>query len=284
MRVLSICISSVLAFDDDHISVLQQKVSADMHDRASRVSSFSSQLDAAVAGKKSKCNAIEAAELVSCLRIGEVNALDLLTQGDSIDDAVEEISNRAGGADCHTLRRDMRCMQQNPCYSKVLKAMPLTFDIAGEQDIKVKSLCSTYKSELILDDSNITWGMVCGESPRDLCSVMYDNVQEIKSDYDACEVTCTSIGGTEAETASTAKFVLASKYNEMCSEESIIKREIDCKTAAEKIEDGKKLPFRAIRYQKRPAGCFKFKGKVYWNHVRKGAAKKGRMPLCMSVQ
>lgn len=281
MRVLSVSILSVLALEDDHISVLQQKVSADMHDRASRVSSFSSQLDAAVAGKKkSKCNAVEAAELVSCLRIGDVSALDLLTQGESFDDAVEAISSRVGDADCNTLRSDMRCVQMNPCYTKVLKAMPLTFDIS-EQNVKVKTLCSQYKNDRILEESNITWGMVCGESPRNLCGVMYDNVQEIKSDYDACDVTCTTIGGTEAATES-ATFHLASKYDEMCSEAQTIKLEADCKAAAETIDGDKRLEFKTIRFQKRPAGCFKYNGKVYWNKVRTGALKKGRIPLCLS--
>jgi len=299
MRVLALLVPVVASFDEDHMSVLQQKVTSDMLDRATRTSSFAAQLDAAVAGKKkSKCNEIEAAELVSCLRIGEVNALDLLTEGESLDSAVESITSRVGDADCETLRRDMRCMQENPCYKKAVKKLPITFDMDTMEDVKVSKLCKDAKSVEILEGSKITWGMVCAESPRDLCSVLYDGVEEVKVDYDTCGVTCT--GDIADELASIADGVAFKTvaFDATCSSTSFqITNKADCKEASKRIvvgaghSTGMAVPykFKAIRYQKRPAGCFAYTSKsppytrkVYWNAVKTGQKKDGRRPVCVA--
>jgi len=280
MRVLALLVPVVASFDEDHMSVLQQKVTSDMLDRATRTSSFAAQLDTAVAGKKkSKCNEIEAAELVSCLRIGEVNALDLLTEGESLDSAVESISSRVGDADCETLRRDMRCMQDNPCYKNAVKKLPITFDMDTLEDVKVSKLCKDAKDVEILEGSAITWGQVCAESPRDLCSVLYSGVAEVKADYDTCGVTCTGdIADEVASTADDATFTTVA-FDKTCADTLAITNRADCSKASQTL--GGTYTFKAIRYQKRPAGCFTYKQKVYWNKVNTGKAKSGRSPVCL---
>jgi len=279
MRVLSLLVPVVASFDEDHMSVLQQKVTSDMLDRATRTSSFAAQLDTAVAGKKkSKCNEIEAAELVSCLRIGEVNALDLLTEGESLDSAVESITSRVGDADCETLRSDMRCMQANPCYKNAVKKLPITFDMDTMEDVKVAKLCKDAKDVEILEGSKITWGMVCAESPRDLCAVLYDGVEEVKADYDTCGVTCT--GDIAAELAKTADDATFTITDGECTQK--IETEADCKKASETQLGGKTYKFKKIRYQKRPKGCFQYKKKVYWNAVKTGKVTKGRNSVCLN--
>jgi len=292
MRVLSLFVPVVASFDEDHMSVLQQKVTSDMFDRATRTSSFAAQLDSAVAGKKkSKCNEIEAAELVSCLRIGEVNALDLLTEGESLDSAVESITSRVGDADCETLRRDMRCMQENPCYKNAVKKLPITFDMDTMEDVKVGKLCKDAKDVKILEGSDITWGQVCAESPRELCSVLYSGVEEVKADYDTCSVTCT--GDIADELASTADDATFTTVEGMCEPTQKIMNRADCEKAS-KTHPLRLCPFckestrvntykfKAIRYQKRPAGCFQYKTKVYWNKVHTGKAKAGRKSVCLN--
>jgi len=320
MRVLALLVPVVASFDEDHMSVLQQKVTSDMLDRATRTSSFAAQLDAAVAGKKkSKCNEIEAAELVSCLRIGEVNALDLLTEGESLDSAVESITSRVGDADCETLRRDMRCMQENPCYKNAVKKLPITFDMDTMEDVKVSTLCEDAKSVEILEGSKITWDMVCAESPRALCSVLYDGVAEVKVDYDTCGVTCTGdIADELASTADDAKFATLGTFDwtstpwekrsrwssdATCPDALAITNKADCEKASKDHKMGGKggrkaaswlagdasargyykFKFKAIRYQKRPAGCFAYKDKVYWNAVKTGKSKDYRIPVCRCV-
>jgi len=286
MRVLALLVPVVASFDEDHMSVLQQKVTSDMLDRATRTSSFAAQLDTAVAGKKkSKCNEIEAAELVSCLRIGEVNALDLLTEGESLDSAVESISSRVGDADCETLRRDMRCMQENPCYKNAVKKLPITFDMDTVEDVKVSKLCKDAKDVKILEGSKITWGQVCAESPRDLCSVLYSGVEEVKADYDTCGVTCT--GDIADEVASTADDATFTIVEGMCNPTELpplqtIMNAADCEKASKTQIGGKTYKFKKIRYQKRPKGCFQYKTKVYWNKVQTGKAKEGRNSVCLN--
>jgi len=315
MRAFVLCIASVFALDDDHISVLQQnKVTTDMLDRATRTSSFTAQLDAAVAGKKkSKCNEIEAAELVSCLRIGEVNALDLLSAGESLDSAVESITSRVGEADCKTLRQDMRCMQKNPCYKRAVKALPITFDLDTMENVKVSKLCKDAKSVEILADSKITWGSVCAESPQDLCSVLYGGVEEVRVDYDTCGVTCTGdIADELASIADDARFSTTS-HNSNCSTYSSflssgwinhmgwtkalpITSKADCEKASTiglttqtrpDVWEATTYKFKAIRYQKRPAGCYRSRQTVYWNAVKTGKTRAyrprdiTRYPVCL---
>jgi len=285
MRVLALLVPVVASFDEDHMSVLQQKVTSDMLDRATRTSSFAAQLDAAVAGKKkSKCNEIEAAELVSCLRIGEVNALDLLTEGESLDSAVESITSRVGDADCETLRRDMRCMQENPCYKKAVKKLPITFDMDTMEDVKVSKLCKDAKSVEILEGSKITWGMVCAESPRDLCSVLYDGVEEVKVDYDTCGVTCTGDIADELASPQDTFSTLRDRTCDATKNHFPIKNKADCLQASMASGtngfEGGRYKFKAIRYQKRPAGCFEYKRTMYWNAVKTGKAKAGRLAVC----
>jgi len=285
MRVLALLVPVVASFDEDHMSVLQQKVTSDMLDRATRTSSFAAQLDAAVAGKKkSKCNEIEAAELVSCLRIGEVNALDLLTEGESLDSAVESISSRVGDADCETLRRDMRCMQENPCYKNAVKKLPITFDMDTMEDVKVGKLCKDAKDVEILEGSQITWGQVCAESPRDLCSVLYQGVAEVKADYDTCGVTCTGDIADELSSVSAKAFLTPVGQDGKCKEGSKkITTKADCMEGSNQVPSAGnfKLKFKAIRYQKRPAGCFRYKKTVYWNAVKTGKKANKRFELCV---
>lgn len=282
MRVLALFVPVVASFDGDHLSVLQQKVTSDMLDRATRTSSFAAQLDTAVAGKKkSKCNEIEAAELVSCLRIGGVNALDLLTEGESLDSAVESISSRVGDADCETLRRDMRCMQENPCYKMAVKKLPITFDMDTAEDVKVSKLCKDAKTVEILEGSQVTWGQVCAESPRDLCSVLYSGVAEVKADYDTCGVTCTGdIADEVASLAADATFTTVA-FDATCADTLAITNKAECEAASQTQIGGKTWKFKAIRWQKRPAGCFTYKKRVYWNGVHTGKAKSGRSPVCL---
>jgi len=282
MRVLAYGVALAAAVDEDHISVLQQKVSSDMLDRATRTSSLSSQLDAAVAGKKqSKCDALEAAELLDCFKIADYSALNFLAEGQTLDEAITKIQNRVEAANCDTLKADMRCMQMNPCYKKALRSLPVSFEVDGEE-FKPAQLCKQYKDEKILDDASITWGMVCAESPKELCNVLTQNVEEVKADYETCGVTCSApVADVEPESDDSSKFVALTKYNLKCEgANKAIKTKADCKRAAALV-DGKKRAFRPIRFQKRPAGCFKYNGKVYWNAVRRGTMKEGRLAVCL---
>merc|ERR1712194_898381 len=125
-----------------------------------------------------------------CLRIGEVNALDLLTEGESLDSAVESITSRVGDADCETLRSDMRCMQANPCYKNAVKKLPITFDMDTMEEVKVDydtcgvTCTGDIAAELAKTADDATFTITDGE-----CT------QKIETEADCKKASETQLGG-----------------------------------------------------------------------------------------
>merc|ERR1719245_918062 len=124
---------------------------------------------------------------------------------------------------------------------------------------------------------------------KDMCSLLYDNIAMLKEDYDACNVTCA--GKVEAEAArhdhTIATYLKQGAYDAACAQDShAIETEKDCEHAAASLQDtadaaAKTRPFKSIRMQNRPAGCYYFRKKVWWNRVRTGSGpKRYRIPIC----
>lgn len=257
-----------------------------MFDRADHSGrSVGARLDAAVAGKNDQCNEVEAAELVSCVRVGEENALDVLSGGKTLQDAIDDLDTTA--LSCMTLRSDMRCMQRNPCFTWYIRDMPIQFNIDNTTNKWSSEVCQEYHDVQIMDNSTITWGVLCNNKVGDVCEMLYNAIDEVKADYDECGVTCHGdIADEEAHlNATSTVFTRVKHWDQQCADDKKITTKKDCENAAKELVIDDWSPtwkeFKAIRYQPRPAGCYEWEGTVWWNAVRKGTFPVDkRYPIC----
>lgn len=291
MRIFALLVGGVCAseaVEDDHMSVLQSRAGVSSH--------VATRLDGAVAGKKGKCNELEAAELVSCIRVGSHNALDVLSGQQTLDEAVngaaEELAQT--GAECKTLKKDVQCMMENPCYKRKVKQLPLDWQIGGE-NWRTKKVCDAYGDIQLFEAADstgkdVTFGDICNGKFRDMCETLNAHIPAVKEEWEACGLTCdpTQTIEHEAEISDPAavKFVAQRRWNSKCASE--ITTAADCENAAKTLrfeskgDDTHDRTFKVIRYQKRPKGCYYYKKKVWWNKVQKGSGPlKGRNPICV---
>lgn len=283
MRVFAMCVVTALAgdaADEDHMSVLQQRALS--NDVASR-------LDGAVAGKKGKCNEMEAAELVSCIRVGSHTALDVLSGQETLDEAIGTIAFRNQADECGTLKKDVRCMMENPCYKWKVKQLPLDFQLGGEL-MRTKKVCQQFGDTKLFGDKDITLGNICDDKFQNMCQTFYDNIPEFKREWQTCGLTCAPdqvIEDAAVHDAASFNFVAQRRHNVDCGGNSVTTK-ADCETAAANLmydrkgDKKHKHTFKEIRYQKRPAGCYLYKNKVWWNKVQHGSGPlRRRMPICV---
>jgi len=288
MRVLATCIGSVVAAtecDVDHVSALQHNAvastQAKMHQRAASDGTLGS-LEAVIAGKGPlKCDSEQAAEMVSCFRVGNVSALDVLSGGESISDAFSDIAG-ADDVTCKTLKQDFHCLQKNPCYKKALYKLP--YKHQGE---RLSDICKANGDVLVMEDGpepvkELTWGMLCGLPTNQLLCHAAGAVPEVQALFDGCEVKCDEDTGTHEKVELEALLPAGTKFRarrstKPCHTGYIVEREADCKNAAKAF--GKK--FMSFAKQHRPHGCYMWRRKIHWNSAGKTKAQRGRHPICV---
>jgi len=287
MRVLATCIGSVVAATDcevDHVSALQHNAVASaqtkMHQRAASDGKLGS-LEAVLAGKGPlKCDSEQAAEMVSCFRVGNVSALDVLSGGESIAEAFKDIA-AADDATCKTLKSDLHCLQKNPCYNRELYKLP--YKHQGE---KMSAVCKANGQVPVMEGADglvgqLTWGMVCEAPTSKLLCQAAGAVQEVKDLFDGCEVKCDEDKSThnvklEALLPADTPY-RARKSTSPCHKGFVVERKADCKNAATNL----KKKYMSLTKSHRPHGCYMWRNKIHWNSAGKTKKQRGRHPICV---
>jgi len=169
-----------------------------------------------------------------------------------------------------------------------MKDLPIKFSIDNTTEKWASEVCNEFRDVQIMDNSTVTWGLACDNKVGDVCQLLYDNIEEVREDYDACGVTC--YGDIAHETAqldaSTTVYKRVKHWDQQCADDKKITTKADCENAAKQLViddwDPTWKEFKAIRYQPRPAGCYEWEGKVWWNSVRKGTFPvDNRYPVCV---
>jgi len=291
MRVLASGIGCVVAATDcdaDHVSALQHNAVASAqtktHQRAASDGKLGS-LEAVLAGKgEKKCDSEQAAEMVSCFRVGNVSALDVLAGGESITDAFADVA-AADDATCKTLQNDFQCLQKNPCYRQEIATLPYTHE--GKLMAEV---CKANADKKLLEGAEgiageITYGTLCQQPTNQLLCRASQFVTEVGDLFTGCKVKCDPTKNTHklgANLKATAQFY-RSGSTKPCDDASrqpkqgVVEREADCRQAATNLHKR----FMVLDKHWRPKGCYVWRNKVHWNKQGGAWAQRGRHPICV---
>jgi len=259
--------------ETEGMSALQTRVSQE------KIGDAVGSLDAVVQNKdhhqSTTCSAADAKKMVDCFKIGNLNAVDLITGKKSFDSLKNFTFDT--NTECKQLRADMVCLAANPCFFSQLGKLDHSLMI-GNTTHSVPDWCKEVKAKKIMATEGVMWGEICDSTPQEMCETImkFPLVGEVKN---TCKVTC-------GEWIPTGKdgYVFGTD-GDKCSGhgEAIISLKA-CEGAAKELQ----FSFKSGSEANRPKGCYLFKPgrgnpSVWFNNNPNALAKmESREHICIS--